>query len=581
MSKKIQLALLPYWSPLIPPMGISSLKSYLGRHGFDVGIADANVEPRFQELIDRYFQYLRDNVPPTKQGNLDNLGNEVLRHHMMAHRVKRENDHKRNDENGNNGNDADIQYRRLVKELVYNTFYTTFGDEQIKHLADVMETFYERLDEYVIRILEKEKPDVLGLSAYTVTLPATLYAFRRAKEWNPEIETVMGGGIFSGEMDIRSENFKYFMEQTPYIDAVIVGEGEQLLLEYLQGKLPKTKRYYTLADIGEQTMNLAEIPAPDFSDLDIRYYPTMGAYTSRSCPFNCSFCSEKVLWGKYRKKAARQILEELNLQARKYKTQLFLMSDSLLNPVVKDLSQAMIDAGYSYYWDGYLRADPAACNTDNTFQWRRGGFYRARLGLESGSPKILEAMGKKITPRQIKEAVAALAMAGIKTTTYWVIGHPGETEEDFQQTLDLIEEMKDDLYEADCNPFGYFPTGQVQSEQWERENGSRLLYPLESRKHLMLQTWILETNPTREETYRRVNRFVQHCRKLGIPNPYKLKEIYQADERWKKLHSNAVPPMADFMEAKNSGKMNIDENKGIQKVVMAQNLPEIEGDWGF
>jgi radical SAM superfamily enzyme YgiQ (UPF0313 family) len=395
------------------------------------------------------------------------------------------------------------------------------------------------------------------------------------------METVMGGAIFTGELDLRSPNLEYFLEHTPYIDKIFVGEGEELFLHYLRGELPQRQRVYTLADIDNRLLDLDKSTVPDFSGLELRYYPHLASYTSRSCPFNCTFCSEKVFWGRFRKKKAARIVEELTRLSAQYKTQLFLMADSLLNPVVKELSETIINEGLSFYWDGYLRADPSVCNPDNTIQWRRGGFYRARLGLESGSPSILEAMGKKITPAQIREAVSALAQAGIKTTTYWVIGYPGETEEDFQQTLDLVEEMKDDLYEADCNPFAYFLTGQVESDRWAEKNRSRLLYPPEARDMLMLQTWILDTPPSREETYDRVNRFTAHCRALEIPNPYSLRDIYRADERWKKLHANAVPPLAEFLDAKNKGITPIDENKRVKKIVLSQTIPEITGDWGF
>jgi radical SAM superfamily enzyme YgiQ (UPF0313 family) len=444
-----------------------------------------------------------------------------------------------------------------------------------------MESFYTRLREYVLDLLEKEKPSILGLSVYTVTLPASLFTFQLAKEIDPGMETVMGGAIFTGVLDLRSPNLEYFLEHTPYIDKIFVGEGEELFLDYLRGKLPPRQRVYTLADIDNRLLDLDKSAVPDFSGLELRYYPNLASYTSRSCPFNCTFCSEKVFWGRFRKKKAARIVEELTRLSSQYKTQLFLMADSLLNPVVKELSGVIIDEGLSFYWDGYLRADPAVCNTDNTIQWRRGGFYRARLGLESGSPRILEAMGKKITPAQIREAVSALAQAGIKTTTYWVIGYPGETEEDFQQTLDLVEEMKDDLYEADCNPFAYFLTGQVESDRWAEKNRSRLLYPPEARDMLMIQTWILDTPPSREETYDRLNRFVAHCRALGIPNPYSLRDIYRADERWRKLHANAVPPLAEFLDAKNKGVTPIDENKRVKKIVLSQTIPEITGDWGF
>ncbi|MGE5340609.1 MAG: amino acid adenylation domain-containing protein [Candidatus Omnitrophota bacterium] len=554
MNKKIILAMMPYWSTLIPPMGIGSLKRYLEGSGYRVKTVDANVEPRFQEIEDRYFGHLKEMIPLKNQGNLFNIGTQVLSRHMMA----RFHYNHYTDENA---------YMQLVKQLVSKTFFTDLTNDRIAVLNQLMDQFYSLLDNYVRELLHREKPTVLGLSTYNVTLPASLYAFKLAKETDPCIKTVMGGGIFAGDLDIHSPNFANFLERTPYIDKIIVGEGEQLFLKYLNGELPETQRVYTLKDLGNQVLDLSLAPIPDFSDLDTRYYTMMASYTSRSCPFNCSFCSEKVLWGSYRKKKTDQIVKELISLYEKHRTQLFLMSDSLLNPVVNELSRAIIDRGLSLYWDGYLRVDDHACDPDITFQWRQGGFYRARLGLESGSPRILEAMGKKITPQQMKKAVTALARAGIKTTTYWVIGHPGETEADFQQTLDLIEEIKDELYEADCNPFYYHLTGQVQSDTWAEENRARRLYAPETDQMLMLQTWILDVPPSREETYRRLNRFVEHCKKLGIPNPYSLRDIHSADERWKRLHKEAVPSLLEFLGVKNNNSLPIDENKRVKKTV--------------
>jgi len=477
--------------------------------------------------------------------------------------------------------DDEKEYVNLVKIVVYQTFFYGIAGGQAAELNKIIAEFFTRLEGYFLRILAREKPSILGLSVYGATAAASLFAFKLAKDHYPGIKTIMGGGIFAGELSLGSPNFAFFLENTPYIDKIIVGEGEMLFLRYLQKELPENRRVYTLNDLEGATLPLDSAGIPDFSDLDTQYYPTMAAYASRSCPYRCTFCAEKVLWGTYRKKSAGHIAEELEQISIKYNCQLFVMTDSLLNPVVKDLSNELVNAGASIYWDGYLRADQSVCDTENTFHWRRGGFYRARLGLESGSQKILEAMGKHITIQQIKEAVGSLAHAGIKTTTYWLIGYPGETEEDFRQTLELIKELKDDIYEADCNPFGYFLTGQVESEQWRKENNSILLYP-ESAKHmLMIQTWIMAGEPSREETYHRINRFVRHCSSLGIPNPYTLQEIYNADERWRKLHKNAVPALVEFMQAKNSQTGTIDENKYVRKLVLGQNIVMDDGGWIF
>jgi len=568
MNNKILLLLLPFWTPLIPPMGLACLKSFLQRHGYSVRVADANVDGEFRQVYDDYFALLGDIVPGDKQGNFYNTGIDVLQNHMTAYCSKKA-------ESGSAKGDA--EYRELIGTLVERNFFCKATESRIEQMDKIIAGFFELLDRYIMELLEKEKPGVLGLSMYKGNFAATLFAFQRCKETFPEVRTVMGGGIFSDQLAVGSPNFDYFLERTPYIDHIIVGEGELLFLKLLKGELPAGQKVYTLKDVSGKILELSTAPMPDFSDFDISHYTQLACYTSRSCPFQCGFCAETVNWGKYRKKDAAHVVEELRKLNDLHGSQLYLMSDSLLNPIVDELSRELISADITIYWDGYLRADKHACNPENTFRWRRGGFYRARMGIESGSPQVLKLMDKRITPEQIKIAIANLALAGIKTSTYWVIGYPGETEEDFQATLDIIEEMKENLYEAECNPFRFYLTGQVRSSQWMEESKSKLLYPERARELLILQTWILENGVGREEIYDRLNRFVSHCRRLGIPNPYSWPDIHKADERWKKLHANAVPPLVAFKEAD----IYIDECRKVEQLQMASRAAEETGDFDF
>jgi len=547
---KILLVLCPYWTPLIPPLGISCLKSYLGGHGYDVKTVDINIIRQFSDLKNEYFQTLQSAVPEDCRGNFLNIGNDVLRNHMMAHLHSK----------------GEKDYSRLINIIVQKTFYNPIDASQVVRLDDVIRRFFAALETYLLRLLEEEKPALFGVSVYKGTLPASLFAFKLVKQHFPHITTVMGGGIFADQLNVDSPDFSGFLEQTPYIDTCIIGEGELLFLKLLRRELPPHKKAYSLPDIEGETVDLSLIGDPDFSDLNVRYYPNLASFGSRSCPFQCGFCSETVQWGRFRKRPVDQIVNDTITQYRKYNRQLFLMGDSLLNPVASVLSQEYINRGTVIYWDGYLRADREVCDPDTTLLWRRGGFYRARLGLESGSPRVLAAMGKKVSVEQIKSALHSLANAGIKTTTYWVIGYPGETEDDFMQTLALIDALKNDIYEAECNPFNYFPTGQVNSSRWEKENKALYLYPPEAKDALIVSTWTLDCEPSRQETYRRVRHFVKHCRREGIPNPYSMAEINQADQRWQKLHKNAVPPLVNFV----ANETAVDECRNIKKIIMAQ-----------
>jgi radical SAM superfamily enzyme YgiQ (UPF0313 family) len=217
-----------------------------------------------------------------------------------------------------------------------------------------------------------------------------------------------------------------------------------------------------------------------------------------------------------------------------------VLTDCLINPVVTDLAKELIRRGLKVYWDVTLKVDRKTCDPEYTMLWRRGGFYRARLGIESGSQQLLNIIDKKITIQQIKKSLINIASAGIKTTAYLIAGHPGETEEDFQKTLDLVEELQDYIYEVECDPFRFYYTGQVNTGIW---NNKRLLYPEDDTNMMLIQTWILDEYPPRQVIYERGCRLKAHCKKLGIPNPYSVREIHEADQRWKRLHKNAVPAL--------------------------------------
>lgn len=556
---KILLVLFPFWTPLIPPMGLAGLKGFLQQHRYSVKTIDLNVEDSFKEIFRVYFRILDEIVPADKKGNFHNVGKDVLQNHLMAC-----------------SNYTDEQeYVDCVKLLIRGTFFCEAGDEVIAELNRVTTGFYNLLREYFIALLEREKPAVLGLSVYEGTLPASLFAAKIAKEAYPDLQIVMGGGIFAEQLAKDSPNWEPFLKKAVPIDNIIIGEGENLFLRLLQGELPPGQKIYTLKDIDEQTLDLSAAPLPDFSDLHTGSYPYLAAYSSRSCPFQCKFCSETVQWGKYRKKAAGQIAAEMIKLHETYKGQLFLMCDSLLNPVVTGLAEELIKEKASLYWDGYLRADKETCDIENTMLWRRGGFYRARLGIESGSPNVLDLMGKKITPERIRQAIAGLAAAGIKTTTYWVVGYPGETEQNFRETLDLITALRNEIYEAWCSPFYYYPSGQVNSAAWQDK--CSLLYPPWTKEMLVLQTYVQDGEPSREESYSRMSRFVEHCANLGIPNPFSLHQVYEADERWKRLQANAVPSIVDFEK---KGDL-VDDNRNVSKRFLAQSTQVSDGDFAF
>ncbi len=560
--EKILLAMLPYWTPLIPPQGLGCLKRFLSKYGYKVRAFDLNIEENSKNIYNTYFGKLKEWIPERNWGNFYNIGHDVLQDHMMAHSKYEDED------------EDEEEYIELVKIIVYKTYYTHLDDSQVKQLNEVLDEFYSWIEKRLTYLLETEQPDVFGLSACKGSIPATLFAFRFVKQKNPKIKTVLGGGAFADSHAVGSPNFEALVKETEeYLDKIIIsGQGELILLKYLQGGIPDSKRLLTKEDVDGEVINFEDMDIADLSDFKMEYYPYLAATASSSCPFECSFCNAANFWGKYKKKDPKQVVDEMSRLYKTYGTQLFFMTDSLLNPTVKDIANEFLKRDLCLYYDCYFRVDKPSSNVDNTLLWRRGGLYRVRMGVESGSQKVLDMMNKGITPQQIKQAVSNLAYAGIKTTLYWVIGHPGETEEDFQMTLDLLEELKDDIYQAEPNPFHYHYTGQFSGDQWAEKR--MRVYPVSAKDMVVFETWTLDIEPLREECYDRMFRFIEHCKKLGIPNPYTANEIFLADERWKRLHKNAVPSVVEFEKW---GRY-IDECKNVKKFVAAKNILDNDDD---
>jgi radical SAM superfamily enzyme YgiQ (UPF0313 family) len=564
-DEKILLAVLPFGVPLIPPMGISCLKTYLLQNGYEnVKLVDVILESGFKTIYDKYFETLKGFLPENKKfdgHHFYDIGDIVLQHQMMTFLNCQD----------------ERQYGELVKKIIYHTFYIHVTEKEILELNNIIEKFFSHLENYLTQILDKEKPAVLGLSVYNNNLPASFFAAKLARKIFPKILTVMGGNVFVGDLEIGTPSFGMFLEKTTdFVDKIIIGEGEILFLKLLRGEFPDSQKIFTKKDINESILQLSSVRTPDFSDFNLSDYPCIGAYTSRSCPFQCSFCAETMAWGKYRKKEVNKCISEFIELFQKYGKQLFFLTDSLLNPLIDSLSEALIESGHSFYWDGYLRADKHVCCIENTIRWRRAGFYRARMGLESGSQNILDLMGKKITVEQSKKALKCLAHAGIKTTTFWIIGHPGETEADFLLTLNFLEEMKDNIYEAICIPFRYSIAGQVNSNEWFKNYKAFPLYPQESISQLIVQPWVLQCEPSREETYNRAIRFLKHCNDIGIPSPFYFSEVLKTENRWKMLQPNAVPSQAEFINGH-----YLEENKNVQELITYHTTMNDDGDFKF
>jgi len=510
---KVLLVKPPYFTPWTPPLGIAIIKSFLEQHGFAATCFDFNTDPDLWSMHHKYFAVLQTHEDVSINDGYSKLW-WILNAHMLAY---------------SNGADA-ASCSKVLKAII--PFYgISFDAAIIKSLLPLVEKFYKRLGELIDQIDLSEFMAV-GTSTYTTSLGPSLFFLRRIKQNYPRIKTVMGGGVFADDMALGSDNLETLIEQYDFVDHILLGEGELTMLKLLEGELSH-KRVISLADLNGEPLNMKEVPSPNFSDLNLSNYYHLTIEGARSCPFQCSFCSETIQWGDYRKKPAELFADQVMELASRYNNKSFFLGDSLMNPYIFQFSNALLEKKADILYDGYLRADKPVMRRDKVKLWAHSGLYRARLGIESAATNILNAMDKMTTPKVISEVLKSLASAGIRTTTYWIVGFPGETEEDFQETCDFIQEHHRYIYELEAHPYYYYPYGQIGSRLYQCYS----LYPEDVTEIIKFKAWdIINASPTREERYDRLRRISKLAADLSLPNIYTMAERYEAEDRWQRLH---------------------------------------------
>jgi len=512
MKPKVLLVKPPYFTPWTPPLGIAILKSFLERNGYLAQCFDFNTDPELWGMHHKYFALLQSLEDVSINDGYSKLW-WILNAHMLSH-----------------ANGANAAQCKKVLETVIPLYGVSFTDDILNNLISLVSKFYKRLGESTDQ-LDLADYVAVGTSTYTTSLGPSLYFLKQIKEKYPGIKTVMGGGVFADDLASGSDNLKTLVDEFHYIDHVILGEGELTFLKLLEGELPG-KRVISIADLNSETLNMSDVPSPDFSDFNLNNYYHLTIEGARSCPFQCSFCSETIQWGDYRKKPADQFVQQVIELSDRHKNNSFFMGDSLMNPYIFQFSSGLLERKANVLYDGYLRADKPVTYRDKVKVWARSGFYRARLGIESASANVLNTMDKMTSPKTISDALKSLANAGIRTTTYWIVGFPQESEDDFQETLEFIREHHRYIYELEAHPYYYYPYGQI---------GSRLhqcysLYPEEVIHHTRFKVWeIINANPTREERYERLWRISNLASELRLPNIYTMSERFKAEDRWHRL----------------------------------------------
>ncbi|MFQ5456696.1 MAG: B12-binding domain-containing radical SAM protein [Nitrospirota bacterium] len=379
------------------------------------------------------------------------------------------------------------------------------------------------LDKETIRYIKSFNPSFIGITATTPLIMDAYRVARLIKEGYPSIRIMVGGCHPTAE-PVRT------LKDCPEIDAVCIGEGEFTFLDFVRGlplqeingiayrednkiKLTPKREFY-------KDIDTIPFPARELLDRDYYFSPqgmTMRGYylrattllAARGCPFRCAFCQSgqlsKVGTGKYvRFHSPKLVIEEIKQLIKEFDINGLLFAEDMFS-IKKDnvnaICELMIKEGIhkKIKWAANLRVD--AVDRELFKIMKEAGCIQIVYGCESGSQRTLDRLQKRTTVEMNYEAIRLAKEEGITVESNIMIGLPGETEDDFQETIEFLKNSRPDrinrgkLYPLPGTPIyeELLKAGEIReiknwNDIWDRYVATELTFAdISPRRFAMLQ----------------------------------------------------------------------------------------------
>jgi anaerobic magnesium-protoporphyrin IX monomethyl ester cyclase len=304
--------------------------------------------------------------------------------------------------------------------------------------------------------ISKRQPNIVGITSTTLTYKSALQIAKISKEVCPNCLTILGG-CHATFWDDKA------LQECPHLDIVVRKEGENTLLE-LAGRLREGRGFHdvlgiTCRDNGEiirnadrpYIENLDDLPFPAHNLFPLESFRKYGkvifpVLASRGCVYWCGFCTAVRMFGrKHRVRSPKNVVDELEFLHNTYGAELFTFYDdtfTINQPKTAEICEEIKKRKMKIQWDCETRVDMVT--KDLLLKMREAGCFAIWFGLESGSQKVIDAMGKGFALEQAVRAFKWAKEAGLMVVAHVILGFPGETKESAWETVKLVEKLNPD-----------------------------------------------------------------------------------------------------------------------------------------
>ena len=306
------------------------------------------------------------------------------------------------------------------------------------------------------RRVRELKPKTVGITVLSNHFIVAHHIATICKEEVPDCRVIVGG--------VHAEAYPEQMLRNKNIDAVARGDGEETMADFVAGRPYSETQGLSYRGPNHEvihnpiralTKDLDQYPFPAYHLIDFtKYFPGVGTYRNypainmlmtRGCPGKCTFCNSAltVLRGRSPEKMVdliQKLREEHGIRQITFYDDTFTATPVTVRKFCHEMITRKVDVTFVCYARGDMFSEEMAQLLS------QAGCHQVLLGIESGSDKLMAAIGKPIDKAKYKRVVDIAHKYGIEVRGAFIIGHLEETKETLEETLQFAVDLDLDFF---------------------------------------------------------------------------------------------------------------------------------------
>jgi len=324
------------------------------------------------------------------------------------------------------------------------TLASIAGSLRNNHVIKLLDCIGSRISSKdCIKIIKNFNPEFTVINSSTPTIFSDMKMAKSIKVISKSKVIVYGEHV--------TFNYKSILRKYPQVDYIVIGEPETPIINILNKKT-KSKGVAFRGWYGGiwREPDLDNLPFPAYDLLPDYRFPLTGekwmfVRSGRGCPFQCMFCVVSKLYGRrVRYHSPEYMINQFKWLVNDLNINLWMLWDDIATfdkNRMKKICELIIKnkLNKKVKWFCTTRVDYFDEELANVM--KKAGCKMITFGFESGSQKILDKIGKKISLEQSKKAVEIAKRFDIKVTGHFIIGLPGSNVQTENETIDFAKKI--------------------------------------------------------------------------------------------------------------------------------------------